>query len=85
MSMVQLKKQQKSLQKELDNTVQSLNPEAYGVLEQRLKDVSGRISELKQNAKSFGELASDDTVNGVLLGNMLTKGAELFGEKSERI
>lgn len=81
MSMVQLKKQQKSLQKELDNTVQSLNPEAYGVLEQRLKDVSGRISELKQNAKNFGELASDDTVNGVLLGNMLTKGAELFGEK----
>lgn len=81
MSMVQLKKQQKSLQKELDNTVQSLNPEAYGVLEQRLKDVSGRISELKQNAKSFGELASDDTVNGVLLGNMLTKGAELSGEK----
>lgn len=81
MSMVQLKKQQKSLQKELDNTVQSLNPEAYGVLEQRLKDVSGRISELKQNAKSFGELASDDTVNGVLFGNLLTKGAELFSEK----
>ena len=81
MSMVQLKKQQKSLQKELDNTVQSLNPEAYGVLEQRLKDVSGRISELKQNAKSFGEIASDDTVNGVLLGNLLTKGAELFSDK----
>ena len=80
MSMVQLKKQQKSLQKELDNTVQSLNPEAYGVLEQRLKDVSGRISELKQNAKSFGELASDNTVNGVFLGNLLTKGAELFSE-----
>lgn len=84
MSMVQLKKQQKSLQKELDNTVQSLNPEAYGVLEQRLKDVSGRISELKQNAKSLGELASDDTVNGVLLGNLLTKGAELFGEKARK-
>lgn len=81
MSMVQLKKQQKSLQKELDNTVQSLNPEAYGMLEQRLKDVSGRISELKQNAKSFGELASDNTVNGVFLGNLLTKGAELFSEK----
>lgn len=81
MSMVQLKKQQKSLQKELDNTVQSLNPEAYGVLEQRLKDVSGRISELKQNAKSFGELASDNTVNGVFLGNLLTKGAGLFSEK----
>ena len=82
MSMVQLKKQQKSLQKELDNTVKSLNPEAYGVLEQRLMDVNSRISELKQNAKSLGELASDDTVNGVLLGNLLTKGAELFGEKA---
>ena len=81
MSMVQLKKQQKSLQKELDNTVQSLNPEAYGVLERRLMDVNSRISELKQNAKSFGELASDDTVNGVLLGNLLTKGAELFSDK----
>lgn len=81
MSMVQLKKQQKSLQKEMDNTVQSLNPEAYGVLEQRLMDVNARISELKQNAKSFGELASNDTVNGVLLGNLLTKGAELFSDK----
>ena len=81
MSMVQLKKQQKSLQKEMDNTVKSLNPEAYGVLEQRLMDVNSRISELKQNAKSLRELASDDTVNGVLLGNLLTKGAELFGEK----
>ena len=82
MSMVQLKKQQKSLQKEMDNTVKSLNPEAYGVLEHRLMDVNARISELKQNAKSLGELASDDTVNGVLLGNLLTKGAELFGEKA---
>lgn len=82
MSMVQLKKQQKILQKEMDNTVKSLNPEAYGVLEQRLMDVNSRISELKQNAKSLGELASDDTVNGVLLGNLLTKGAELFGEKA---
>lgn len=81
MSMVQLKKQQKSLQKELDNTVQSLNPEAYGVLERRLMDVNSRISELKQSAKSFGELASDNTVNGVFLGNLLTKGAELFSEK----
>lgn len=82
MSMVQLKKLQKGLQKELDNTVKSLNPEAYGLLEQRLMDVSDRISELKQNARSFGELASSDTVNGVLLGNLLTKGAELFGEKA---
>jgi hypothetical protein len=85
MSMVQLKKQQKSLQKELDNTVQSLNPEAYGVLEQRLKDVSGRISELKQNAKSFGEIASSDQVNGIFLGTMATKLAGFLGQQASKL
>lgn len=85
MSMVQLKKQQKSLQKELDNTVQSLNPEAYSVLEQRLKDVSGRISELKQNAKSFGEIASSDQVNGIFLGTMATKFAGLLGQQASKL
>lgn len=85
MSMVQLKKQQKSLQKELDNTVQSLNPEAYSVLEQRLKDVSGRISELKQNAKSFGEIASSDQVNGIFLGTMATKLAGLLAQQASKL
>lgn len=85
MSMVQLKKQQKSLQKELDNTVQSLNPEAYSVLEQRLKDVSGRISELKQNAKSFGEIASSDQVNGIFQGTMATKLAGLLGQQASKL
>lgn len=85
MSMVQLKKQQKSLQKELDNTVQSLNPEAYGVLERRLMDVNSRISELKQNAKSFGEIASSDQVNGIFLGTMATKLAGLLGQQASRL
>lgn len=85
MSMVQLKKQQKSLQKELDNTVQSLNPEAYGVLERRLMDVNSRISELKQNAKSFGEIASSDQVNGIFLGTMATKLAGLLGQQASKL
>lgn len=85
MSMVQLKKQQKSLQKELDNTVQSLNPEAYGVLERRLMDVNFRISELKQNAKSFGEIASSDQVNGIFLGTMATKLAGLLGQQASKL
>lgn len=81
MSMVQLKKQQK----ELDNTVQSLNPEAYGVLERRLMDVNSRISELKQNAKSFGEIASSDQVNGIFLGTMATKLAGLLGQQASKL
>lgn len=85
MTMNQLRKQQKMLQRELDDTVQALHPEAYGVLEQRLKDVSGRISELKQNAKSFGEIASSDQVNGIFLGTMATKLAGFLGQQASKL
>ena len=83
MTMSQLKKQQKSLQKEFENTSKTLNPELYGILEQKLQEVSSRMAELKQNAKSFGELAASDQANGVLYGNMMTKAAELFGSYAQ--
>ncbi len=79
MTMVQLKKQQKSLQKEFENTSKSLNPELYDLLEQKLQEVNNRMSSLRQNTKSFVELANSDQVNGVFLGNVMTKGAELLG------
>lgn len=83
MTMSQLKKQQKSLQKEFENTSKTLNPELYGILEQKLQEVSSRMAELKQNAKSFGELAASDQANGMLYGNMMTKAAELFGSYAQ--
>lgn len=85
MTMNQLRKQQKMLQRELDDTAQSLNPEAYAALEQRLKDVSGRMAELKQNAKSFGEIASSDQVSGFFFGTMATKFADLLGQQASKL
>lgn len=85
MTMNQLRKQQKMLQRELDDTAQSLNPEAYAALEQRLRDVSGRMAELKQNAKSFKEIASSDQVNGFFLGNMMAKGADFLGQQADKL
>ena len=85
MSMNQLRKQQKMLQRELDDTVQSLNPAAYAALEQKLKDVSGRMAELKQNAKGFKELASSDDVNSVFFGNLATKVVEFFGQQAGKL
>lgn len=85
MTMNQLRKQQKMLQRELDDTAQSLNPEAYAALEQKLKDVSGRMAELKQNAKSFKELASSDDVNSVFFGNLATKVIEFFGQQAGKL
>lgn len=83
MTMSQLKKQQKSLQKEFENTSKTLTPELYDILEQKLQEVSSRMAELKQNAKSFGELAASDQANGMLYGNMMTKAAELFGSYAQ--
>lgn len=83
MTMSQLKKQQKSLQKEFENTSKTLNPELYDILKQKLQEVSSRMAELKQNAKSFGELAASDQANGMLYGNMMTKAAELFGSYAQ--
>lgn len=85
MSMNQLRKQQKMLQRELDDTVQSLNPAAYAALEQKLKDVSGRMAELKQNAKGFKELASSDEVNSVFFGNLATRVVEFFGQQAGKL
>ena len=85
MSMNQLRKQQKMLQRELDDTAQSLNPAAYAALEQKLKDVSGRMAELKQNAKGFKELASSDEVNIVFFGNLATRVVEFFGQQAGKL
>lgn len=84
MTMKQLKDQQRNLQREFENTSKSLNPELYGVLEQKIQEVSVRMAELRQNARSFGELAASDQANGVLYGNMMTKGAELFGSSVKK-
>lgn len=78
MTMSQLRKQSKSLQKELDNVSQSLNPKQYEALESRLKAVNARMAELKQNAKNFKELASSDEYNNFFMGQLAVKGIETF-------
>lgn len=78
MTMSQLRKQSKSLQKELDNVSQSLNPKQYEALESRLKTVNARMAELKQKAKNFKELASSDEYNNFFMGQLAVKGIETF-------
>lgn len=85
MTMVQLKKQQKSLQKEFENTSKSLNPELYDTLERKLQEVDARMMSLKQNARSIKEVFSSDEFAGVLAGNLATKTAELAGKLAKSI
>lgn len=81
MTMSQLRKQSKELQRELDNVSKSLNPGEYKKLEDQLSHVNGRIAELRQNAKSFTELAASDGVNNFFYGQVGYKALELFGSK----
>lgn len=77
MTMNQLRRQSKSLQRELDNVSKSLDPKQYAVLEGRLQTVNARMEELRQNAKSFKELAASDEYNSFLFGQLSVKAIEL--------
>ena len=64
MTMAQLRKEAKNLQKQLDNTSEALNPEAYAEYAKKLREVNERMSDLKNTAKNF--LPSDDKKGGFL-------------------
>jgi hypothetical protein len=84
-TMSQLKKQAKQLQKELDNTVKSLHPEEYTKLEERLKAVKERMTELKSDAKSYKETLKGDDVRNYIFGTGFVKMAELAGSKMKEL
>ena len=85
MTMSQLRKQSKSLQKELDNVSKALNPNLYTDLENRLQGVNARMEELRVSARGLKEtLVNGSTIN-YLTGNLLTKGAELAGSVVQKL
>ena len=55
MTMSQLKKHAKDLQKALNDTSKTTNPQEYERLASELRTVNGRISELKRDASGLGE------------------------------
>lgn len=85
MTMMQLRKQSKSLQKELDNISEALNPKQYAEVENQLQRVNGRMAELKQNAKGFKEIAASDDTNAFFLGQLGMKAIELVGSGLKKI
>lgn len=63
MTMAQLRKEAKSLQRQLDNTSQSLNPKEYETYAKRLQEVNLRMSELRNSAQ---RLANENSPGGFL-------------------
>lgn len=58
LTMSQLRKQAKDLQRQLDNTSQATHPEEYKKLEQNLVSVKNRMSELKSGGEKTGDALS---------------------------
>lgn len=85
LTMKQLKKEAKDLRRNLEDTSKATNPEEYAKLEQRLSEVTGRMSELRQDAKGLGEVMSSDATQGIMMGNILTKMAEKSGEALRKL
>ncbi len=89
MTMSQLRNEARLLQKQLDNTSESLEPEAYTEYARKLKEINDRMAELKATAKNivpqdtgsegilgkfFGSKMSFSALKTVISGNLLTKG-----------
>ena len=69
MTMSQLRNEAKQLQKQLDNTSQALEPEAYAEYAKKLKEVQGRMAELRGSATSLKEILLSKTNLGFLMGS----------------
>lgn len=85
MTMSQLKKQSKYLQKELDNVSKALNPQQYSALEKSIQTVNARMSELKQNSKNVKELLTSDQFNNFFLGQLGVKTLEIVARVGKLI
>ena len=80
LSMAQLRKQAKDLQKQLDNTAKAIHPEEYDKLQKQLTKVNGRMHELRESAKGLKESFLDETTFSFLKGSVFVKLGELVGQ-----
>lgn len=80
MTMNQLRKQAKILQRQLDDTAKATDPDSYKALENRLREVKARMGELKDSATSMREVMESRGFLEVLSGNLFIKVGELAGK-----
>lgn len=79
MTMAQLRKEAKHLQKQLDNTSKALNPEAYKEIETRLQCVKDRMKELSSTAS---QVSTSMGGGGGFWQNFMKSGIDAGGLKT---
>ena len=89
LTMSQLRKQAKDLQRQLDNTSQATHPEEWNKLNQNLLNVRSRMDELKAAGKKTEEALGETILSkgklATFFGNMYTKAVEWAGEAIAKV
>lgn len=99
MTMAQLRKEAKNLQRQLDNTSQSLNPQEYEAYASKLGEIKQRMAELKDTAnglaaqnkgggflsKLFGSKMDFGQLKTILSANAITKFAGIAMDAASRV
>lgn len=85
LTMAQLRQQARSLQRQLDNTSKTINPEDWNKLSSRLSDVRKRMGELSDASKSLVEKYSEPQTMSFFRGEMFVRFAELAGKALQKI
>ena len=85
LTMAQLRQQARSLQRQLDNTSKTINPEDWKKLSSRLSDVRNRMGELSNASKSLVEKYSNPQTMSFFRGELFVRFAELAGKALQKI
>ncbi|MBF1511565.1 MAG: 2-oxoacid:ferredoxin oxidoreductase subunit delta, partial [Prevotella pallens] len=81
----QLRQQARSLQRQLDNTSKTINPEDWKKLSSRLSDVRERMGELSDASKSFVEKYNNPQTMSFFRGELFIRFAELAGKALQKV
>ena len=81
LSMSQLRKRARELQRELNEVIPAMQPERYEELAGRLNEVNARMAELKEKTEEFKRVASDDDSESFFWSSARIKVLDWVSEK----
>lgn len=85
LTMSQLRKQAKALQRELDNTSKSINPAEWSKLSNRLTDVKSRMRDLSDASKCLVEKYTNPQTMSFFRGELFIRFGELIGKAAAKV
>lgn len=85
LTMAQLRQQARSLQRQLDNTSKTINPEDWKKLSSRLSDVRERMGELSDASKSLVEKYTNPQTTSFFRGELFIRFAGLVGKALQKV